>query len=227
MSISASASSPQLSQPAQAAQASQASQTAEAVQPSRRELNKATTREAIASAALNFLRAKDLNSFTVDDVAAAAGVSRRTFFNYFSSVEAAVTSYTQRYLDTVIAAFEARPADESILESAQAALSAVGNTGDLAILAETFSLTRDPHLDRFQLQAWDECTSKIVDVARERLPKDTTELYILALVGAIVGSCRAAVQIWCQEWGADTSESSLATLRQHLDTTISLLRNGF
>lgn len=194
---------------------------------SRRELNKAATREAIASAALNFLRNQDMTSFTVDDVAAAAGVSRRTFFNYFSSVEAAVTSYTQRYLDTVITEFMARPADESILEAAQAALSAVGNTADLAILAEIASLTQDPHLSRFQLQAWDECTMKIVEVARERLPADTSELYILALVGAIMGSCRAAVEIWCRECGFDTSEPSLAKLRQHLDTTISLLRNGF
>jgi AcrR family transcriptional regulator len=196
-------------------------------QPSRRELNKAATREAIAAAALNFLREKDLNSFTVDDVAAAAGVSRRTFFNYFSSVEAAVTSYTQRYLDSVITAFEARPASEPILESAQAALSTVGNTSDLAILAETFSLTQDPLLDRLQLQAWDECTMKIAVVARHRLPADTSELYVLALVGAIIGSCRAAFVIWCKECGADTSEPSLAQLRQHLDTTISLLRNGF
>ncbi|MEV8180212.1 TetR/AcrR family transcriptional regulator [Specibacter sp. NPDC078692] len=194
---------------------------------SRRELNKAATHEAIASAALNFLRNQEMNSFTVDDVAAAAGVSRRTFFNYFSSVEAAVTSYTQRYLDTVITEFKARPAQESILEAAQAALSAVGNTADLAILAETVSLTQDPHLERFQLQAWDECTTKIADVARDRLPPDTSELYILALVGAIMGSCRAAVQIWCQEFGADTSEPSLAKLRKHLDATISLLRNGF
>ncbi|SEE62250.1 regulatory protein, tetR family [Arthrobacter alpinus] len=196
-------------------------------QPSRRELNKTATREAIAAAALNFLREKDLNSFTVDDVAAVAGVSRRTFFNYFSSVEAAVTSYTQRYLDSVITAFEARPTSESILESAQAALSTVGNTNDLAILAETFSLTQDPQLDRLQLQAWDECTIKIVDVARRRLPAETPELYTLSLVGAIVGSCRAAFQVWCQECGADTSEPSLAQLRQNLDTTISLLRNGF
>lgn len=198
-----------------------------AAAPSRRELNKAATREAIAAAALEFLRSSDITSFTVDDVAAAAGVSRRTFFNYFSSVEAAVTSYTQRYLDSVIAEFEARPVDEPFLESAQRALSVVGNSADLAILAETFTLTQDPHLGRFQLQAWDECTLKIVEVARRRLPAGTTELYVLALVGAIVGSCRAAVQVWYQEYGADTSDSSMARLREHLGVTISLLRDGF
>ncbi|ALE93936.1 hypothetical protein AOC05_03065 [Arthrobacter alpinus] len=194
---------------------------------SRRELNKAATREAIAEAALNFLRTRELNEFTVDDVAIAAGVSRRTFFNYFSSVEAAVASFTQRYLDTVITELEARPVEEPILESAQFALSAGGSPRDLAILAETFTLTQDPSLGRFQLQAWDECSTKITEVARHRLPPGTDELYINALVGAIVGSCRAAVGVWFSLHGTDTSEESLAHLRELLSTTISLIRNGF
>ncbi|MDQ0279368.1 AcrR family transcriptional regulator [Arthrobacter silviterrae] len=195
--------------------------------PSRRELNKAATREAIAGAALDFLRTRALNEFTVDDVAAAAGVSRRTFFNYFSSVEAAVASFTQRYLDTVIAELEARPAEEPILESALYALSAVGSPRDLAILAETFALTQDPALGRFQLQAWDECSVKIAGVARHRLPPGTDELYINALVGAVVGSCRSAFAVWFSRRGPDTSQESLAYLRELLATTISLIRSGF
>jgi AcrR family transcriptional regulator len=194
---------------------------------SRRELNKAATRDAIANAALEFLRTRALNEFTVDDVAAAAGVSRRTFFNYFSSVEAAVASFTQRYLDSVIAELDARPIEEPVLESAQYALSAVGDPRDLAILAETFALTQDPALGRFQLQAWDECSLKITDVARKRLPAGTDELYINALVGAVVGSCRAAFVVWFSERGPDTSPDSLTHLRELLNTTISLIRNGF
>lgn len=196
-------------------------------QPSRRELNKAVTRDAIANAALEFLRSGDLNSFTVDDVAVAAGVSRRTFFNYFSSVEAAVASFTQNYLDQVIVELEARPAEEPVLESAQIALSAVGSARNLAILAETFTLTQDPQLGRFQLQAWEECTMKITEVARHRLPPDTDELYLYALVGAVTGSCRAAFQVWFHKHGTNITDESLADLRAFLDNTISHIRNGF
>ena len=57
---------------------------------SRRELNKAATRRAIAEAALALLRARGVGRFTVEDIASAAGVSRRTFFNYFPSREAAL-----------------------------------------------------------------------------------------------------------------------------------------
>ena len=194
---------------------------------SRRELNKVATREAIANAALEFLRSGGLNSFTVDDVAAAAGVSRRTFFNYFSSVEAAVASFTQDYLDQVIVELQARPADEPVLESAQIALSAVGSARNLAILAETFTLTQDPQLGRFQLQAWDECSVKIIEVARHRLPPGADELYLHALVGAVIGSCRAAFLVWFQKHGTTITEESLADLRGFLERTISHIRTGF
>ncbi len=195
--------------------------------PSRRELNKAATRDAIAAAALDFLRNKDLAAFTVDDVAAAAGVSRRTFFNYFSSVEAAVASYTAAFLDQVIVELEARPLDEPLLQSARIALSNGGRPETLAILAETVSLTQDPQFDRFQLQAWEDCSLKIADVARHRLPPDADELYLNALVGAVVGSCRAAFMVWFQRHGTNITPESLADLRSLLDQTIEHLRHGF
>ncbi len=194
---------------------------------SRRELNKAATRESIATAALDFLRNRDFNAFTVDDVAAAAGVSRRTFFNYFSSVEAAVASFTQNYLDQVIVELVARPADEPLLESAQIALSAGGSARNLAVLAETFTLTQDPQLARFQLQAWEECSLKITEVARQRLPEGTAEMYIFALVGAVVGSCKGAFQVWFQKHGTNITEESLADLRSLLARTVGLIRDGF
>ncbi|MET4002753.1 AcrR family transcriptional regulator [Arthrobacter sp. UYCu511] len=195
--------------------------------PSRRELNKAATREAIALAALDFLRSGDLNTFTVDDVAEAAGVSRRTFFNYFSSVEAAVASFTQNYLDQVIVELEARPAGEPLLESAQIALSALGNAHDLGILAETFALTQDPQLSRFQLQAWDECSTKITQFARDRMPAGTDELFLFTLVGAVIGGGRAAFLVWFLEHGTDVTQASLSDLRNKLQAAISLIRQGF
>ena len=196
-------------------------------QPSRRELNKAATRDAIAAAALDFLRSRELKNFTVDDVAAAAGVSRRTFFNYFSSVEAAVASFTQDYLNQVIVELDARPLDEPLLESAQIALSAGGTTTSLSILAETAVLTRDSQLARFQLQAWDDCSLKITEVARHRLPEGTDELYLYALVGAIMGSCRAAFLAWFQRHGTNITDESLADLRAMLERSITLIRTGF
>lgn len=195
--------------------------------PSRRELNKAATRTAIANAALGLLRTKDFGGFTVDDVATAAGVSRRTFFNYFSSVEAAVASFTENYLDSLLEELAQRPAGEHVLESAQFALEAVGSHRDLAILAETCELTQSPQLSRFQLEAWDKCSTKITAMAMERLGGAADELYVHTLVGAVIGGCRAAVEVWHGRHGADTSPESLAELRQLLIDAVGHLRRGF
>ncbi|WP_449372273.1 TetR/AcrR family transcriptional regulator [Arthrobacter psychrolactophilus] len=195
--------------------------------PSRRELNKTATREAIALAALNFLRSGELGSFTVDDVAAAAGVSRRTFFNYFSSVEAAIASFTQNYLDGLIAELQDRPSDESLLESAEFVLSNGGTGEELALLAEVFALTQEAQLSRFQLQAWDDCSLKVTEVARLQLPEGTDDLYIHALVGCVISSCRAAFMVWFLRHGTDISPASIKNLRELLSSTISLIRNGF
>lgn len=194
---------------------------------SRRELNKVATRDAITSAALDFLRAKGLNGFTVDDVAAAAGVSRRTFFNYFSSVEAAIASFTERFLESVIAELVKRPDNEPILDSAVAALGAAGTTLDLAIMAETFTLTQDPSLSRFQLQAWDDCTHRISEVAAARLPEGTDDFYLHTLVGALIGSCRAAFVLWFERHGNDVSQTSLSNLHELLTGAVRLVQSGF
>ncbi|MDJ0356072.1 TetR/AcrR family transcriptional regulator [Paenarthrobacter sp. PH39-S1] len=214
---------------------------AEAAIPSRRELNKAATREAIATAALELLRAKGMNGFTADDVANAAGVSRRTFFNYFSSPEAAIASFTQKYLDTVIEQLLLRPRDEALLESAQHALTAV-EPKDLATLAETFALTQgDAQLSRFQLEAWDNCSSKIITAIGSRLggldaagaapgstPLDANgELYLHALVQSVIACGRAAVEVWFRRHGEDISPASLAQLRELLVSAIGHLRTGF
>src|SRR5437899_12215831 len=108
--------------------------------PTRRELNKAATRQAITAAALSLLRTEGPGNFTVEDIADVAGISRRTFFNYFGSTEAALASVTFGFLDTALQQFRLRPASEPILESARAALVALADPMTVAPMAELYSL---------------------------------------------------------------------------------------
>ena len=79
-----------------------------AAAPSRRELNKAATRQSITDAALALLRSSGPGNFTVEDIADAAGISRRTFFNYFSSTDAALASITHGFLNNAIQQLQLR-----------------------------------------------------------------------------------------------------------------------
>ncbi|MFP3578548.1 TetR family transcriptional regulator [Arthrobacter sp. fls2-241-R2A-200] len=196
--------------------------------PSRRELNKAATRSSIASAALELLRTNGAGNFTVEDIAAAAGVSRRTFFNYFPTLEASLASVADGFMDHALEQFRLRPAEESILESAQHALMALADPMSVAPMAELFTLTQDNRsLARSELEAWDHCTGQIIDAARSRLGPGISELYLHALAGSVIACGKAAMTVWFTEHGPDLSAKSLAALRQHLIDAMGLLGAGF
>ena len=59
-------------------------------QPSAREAQRRESRRALQAAATELVRQRGFAAVTVDDVAAAAGVSRRTFFNHFPTKAAAL-----------------------------------------------------------------------------------------------------------------------------------------
>jgi len=203
-------------------------ESAEPAGPSRRELNKAATRASITTAALALLRTNGPGNFTVEDITASAGVSRRTFFNYFSSLEAALASVADGFMDRALEQFRLRPADESILESAQAALMALADPMSVAPMAELFSLTHENRsLARSELEAWEYCTGQIIDAARGRLGPDTSELYLHALAGSVISCGKAAMTVWFAERGPDLSAQSLAVLRQYLIDAMGLLGAGF
>ena len=198
--------------------------------PSRRELNKAATREAITHAALALLRSNGPGNFTVEDIADAAGISRRTFFNYFGSTEAAIASVTHGFLDNALQQFRLRPAGESFMESARAALVELADPMAVAPIAELYSLGQaDPQLGRSELEAWDHCTEQIIDAARERFSPGTEidELYLRALAGSVIACGRAAMDLWLARCGGALTAGSLATLRQLLIDSMSLLGSGF
>ncbi|GAA2859359.1 TetR family transcriptional regulator [Paenarthrobacter ilicis] len=196
--------------------------------PTRRELNKAATRSSISTAALDLLRSNGPGNFTVEDIAASAGVSRRTFFNYFPSLEAALASVADGFLDHALEQFRLRPADESILESAQAALMALADPMSVAPMAELFSLTQDNRsLARSELEAWEHCTEQIIEAARGRFHSGVSELYLHALAGSVISCGKAAMTVWFAERGPDLSPESLKTLRQHLIDAMGLLGAGF
>lgn len=64
-----------------------------------RTAQKAATRAAISAAVIDLLEERGFGNFTAEDAATAAGVSRRTFFNHFGSVEEACYSYTSDLME--------------------------------------------------------------------------------------------------------------------------------
>jgi AcrR family transcriptional regulator len=86
-----------------------------------RERKKAVTRSVLSWAAIRLTVERGYDNVLVDDIAEAAGVSARTFNNYFSSKAEAIAS---RHLDRslrLVDALRARPADEPLWAAIRAA----------------------------------------------------------------------------------------------------------
>src|SRR6266498_3071653 len=82
-----------------------------------RERKKLATREALSWAAVRLALERGLHRVRVDDIAAAAGVSPRTYNNYFSSREEAICAAAAERARQVGAALRARPPGEAIIRA--------------------------------------------------------------------------------------------------------------
>src|SRR5689334_23274581 len=87
-----------------------------------RERKKQHTRDALSLAALTLSVQRGIDNVLVEDIAAAAGVSPRTFNNYFSSKQEAICSRMLDRFEQAAAALRQRPADEPLWDALIAAL---------------------------------------------------------------------------------------------------------
>lgn len=90
--------------------------------PGLRERKKQATRDALSWAALRLAVERGFANVLVEDIAGAAGVSPRTFNNYFSSKQEAICSRMLDRTEQAAAALRARPADEPLWDALIAAV---------------------------------------------------------------------------------------------------------
>src|SRR5262245_60403879 len=88
----------------------------------RREHKKARTRDELVQAALGLFSKKGFDATTVEDIAAAAHVSPRTFFRYFANKEEVLFHRKDEDLARLQAALGSRPPEETPLQAMRAAI---------------------------------------------------------------------------------------------------------
>jgi AcrR family transcriptional regulator len=109
---------------------------AETDEPGRRERKKSETREALRASAHRLFAEKGFAQTTIDDITAAADVSRRTFFRYYSSKDELLRADVADLLPVMIAALRARPSDETHFAAILGALrTLIGPDGPPALAA--------------------------------------------------------------------------------------------
>lgn len=135
---------------------------------------------------------------TVEQIAAAAGLSRRSFFRYFPSKEALVIGKYEQFGEALVAALQARPADESVWTSLRRMFDPMAAyLSDADRRAEADAMQRvilaSPSLHGGFLRAQEPTRAAAVEVLVERLGPDASTLQLTAIVGAAFGCYQAAI----------------------------------
>ena len=168
---------------------------------SRRELNRERTRDALYAAVLTLVETRGLDALTADAVADAAGVSRRTFFNYYPSVDALVTAGVEELLSLLTTAMAARPDDEALSDSVLAVVDEVITTDALSSLARAWrAIDGSPAASRYAMEVMANHNEALAhDWAHQRLRRagiESDSLQESVVMGAYGAAFEAARQHW-------------------------------
>lgn len=170
-----------------------------------RQRKKTATRRALRSAATRLIGERGLAEVTVEDIAAAAGVSARTFFNYFASKEDAVVGWDPDLAAELMDALVARPAGDDPLDALSHVLVETfgGFDADPREVLDRLSVIRaEPHLLARHAAGWVEVERQLVAALEQRGGGEAPAGDHLALVVATaLAACRVAVMSWCERDG--------------------------
>jgi AcrR family transcriptional regulator len=174
-----------------------------------RDITRETVSARIADVAVDLFAEHGFDSVTVEQIAAAVGISARSFHRYFPSKEDAVIGDQTRLGQIVCRAFAARPTDEpvwtSLHQSFEAVFAEAGALDErgkriMRVLNSTASL-RARSLEKHLL--WSRLLTPLV---AERLGGDRVELRAQTLVQASLVCLDVALTAW-----ADTGETATIT----------------
>ena len=199
--------------------------------PSLRERKKLATRVAIRRAAFELIAERGYSGVTVEDIAAAADVAPRTFFNYFPSKEAVLLgsdpSDDAEVRDRLVHDQPGHSALEVLraviadrVRSIEAELAELG--GDASQWASQIKAAHaDPQLGAARAAHMAQTEARIAAAVAERLGTDAErDPYPLMLVSAAMGVLRAALSFWASVGGT-------IPLEELTDAAYQTLADGF
>jgi TetR/AcrR family transcriptional regulator, regulator of mycofactocin system len=172
--------------------------------------------------ALRLFAEQGFEETTVDQIAAAAGVSPRTFFRYFESKAAVLLNEFDQEVETIRALLAESPPELPVMASVHRAVLAANNYSaeDVPELRVRVGLLGSvPELAASAAVHYDAWERAISEFVAQRIGASPDSLAALAVGRATLAVCRAAYDRWVAEAEAD--------LTVYLDAALRALQAGF
>lgn len=187
-------------------------------EPGLRERKRAETHARIQTEGVRLFLEKGFEATTLDEVAAAADVSRRTLLNYFGSKEEIILSTKAQFPQLIADAVAVRPADEPLLEMVENAfvdLAQRHRSEEMRAVAALIGCT--PSLQPGDQAKYERIERLLAQTlaARKGLPEDDISCRVVA--GAAVSILKLSTEAWLKDPSANPEvlgRAAFAALRR-------------
>jgi AcrR family transcriptional regulator len=187
-----------------------------------RERKRRQTRERLTRVAMALFLERGFEATTLDDIASAADISRRSFFHYFASKEDVVFAWQEESTAALIAAVAARPANESMLMAAENAISAMIRQLEPGEAMAMAQLKRDnPALQARDQVKYEKLERALAEALGKRAGHKTERLQARLVAMIATGAMRIGGELWVAEGAREKPEAlakrTFAAIRAILD----------
>lgn len=158
-----------------------------------------TSRAELERICLSIFSEQGFDVTSVDEIAAAAGIGRRTFFRYFKSKNDAVWGDFDTQLASFEAWFDSCPADVPVVEAIREAVVAFNSFDDTAAASLRYRMTvilSSPALQAYSTLRYAAWRGVVARFAARRLGVDERDLIPQTLGHLALGSALAAYEQW-------------------------------
>jgi len=188
-----------------------------------RERKKRAAHEALGTAALRLIIEHGFENVTVEQIAAEAGMSERTFFNYFATKDEVLINLMTENADRVIAALRDRPLDEPVWVSIrEAVLGEVARWGepDKPIQAALRLMHTTPTLLESHLGGYMQMERRLAAEVAARIDAEPGSL-LPSLVAATASTViRVATEQWLDAGGESSWRDVLVAAFTHVSANL-------
>lgn len=176
--------------------------------PGLRERKRQQTRERLTRAAMALFLERGFEATTLDDIAAAADISRRSFFHYFDSKEDVVFAWHEEITAALVAEIAARPASESMLAAAENAIAAMVRQIEPGEAIAMARLKRDnPALQARDQVKYEQLERALAEALARRAGHKAERLGARLVAMIATGAMRIGGELWATEGAREKPEA--------------------
>lgn len=188
----------------------------------RRGRPRSTSRRELRLIALRLFASRGFDNTTIEQIAAEAGVSERTFFRYFTTKASVLWTEFETEVEMIRSALAAVPDDMPLMDAVRGAVVAANHyqADDVPEMRMRMHLIATvPALSFSAAEHYEAWERAISEFAGRRLGQPADSLYPLTVGRTTLAACRAAYDRWSVRADAD--------LTTYLDAALAALASGF